>query len=138
MNYFRHIFGIKLPKSTVFDHQNKVSDTYLENKEALVEEDVESRELKDNGVYNFDEQFPCADGDSMARLMMLDSKTMYPYHDYLEDETLFDAELIEKYFHIVLDDIPHDVMVTDGYSAYPAIIESFDMFTTTMCISHDV
>lgn len=46
-----------LPKSTVFDHQNKVSDIYLENKEALVETYLESKGLKDNGVYHNDEQF---------------------------------------------------------------------------------
>ena len=132
---FEAIFGINLPKSTVFDHQNKVSDTYLENKEALVEAYVESEGLKDNGVYHYDEQFPRADGDSMARLMMLDAETMYPYYDYLENATLFDAELIEKYFHIVLDDIPHSAMVTDGYSAYPSIIESFDMLQQR-CVFH--
>lgn len=60
--------------------------------------------------------------------MMLDAETMCPYHDYLVDATLFDAELIEKYFHIVFDDISHSAMVTDGYGAYPTIIESFDMF----------
>ena len=114
---FEAIFGINLPKSTVFDHQNKVSDTYLENKEALVEAYVESEGLKDNGVYHYDEQFPRANGDSMTRLMMLDAETMYPYHDYLENATLFDAELIEKYFH--------NVLVTDWYITYPTIIESF-------------
>lgn len=132
---FQAIFDIKLPKSTVFDHQNKVSDTYLENKEALFEEEVESKGLKDNGVYHYDEQFPRADGDDIARLMMLDSKTMYPYNDFLENATIFDVELIEKYFHLVLDEIPHEVMVTDGYSAYPAIIESFDMLQQR-CVFH--
>lgn len=132
---FEAIFGIKLPKSTVFDHQNKVSDDYLENKEASIEDDVESRGLKDSGIYHYDEQFPCADGDYMTRLMMLDSKTMYPYYDYLENATLFDADLIEKYFHLVLDEIPHEIMVTDGYSAYSDLIESFDM-VQQRCVFH--
>ena len=52
---FQAIFGIYLPKSTVFDHQNKVSDTYLDNREVLVETYVGFEWLKENGVYYFDD-----------------------------------------------------------------------------------
>ena len=57
----------------------------------------------------------------------MDSETKYPYDDFLEVARLFDTETIEKYFHEILDDIPHEVMITGGYSTYPPIIENFDI-----------
>lgn len=55
---FEALFSIKIPKSTIFDHEDKVSDNYIETKEQILEELVEEKGLKDNGVYHYDEQFP--------------------------------------------------------------------------------
>lgn len=132
---FETLFDIKLPRSTVFYHENNVSDSYLEEKKQQVEEIVERENLKDNGVYHYDEQFPAQNGKFMSRMMIIDANTKYPYDDYLEYATLFDSEIIEKYFHQILDEIPHETMVTDGYSSYPSIIKKFNM-TQQRCVFH--
>ena len=135
---FEAIFSIKIPKSTIFDHEDKVSDNYIETKEQILEELVEKKGLKDNGVYHYDEQFPHCNGETMTRLMIIDSKNLYPYHDFLDNTRNFNDKLIKEYFHNILDDIPHEVMVTDGYKAYPEIIKEFDMIQQRCVISHDV
>ncbi len=132
---FEALFDITLPKSTVFYHENKVSDSYLEEKENQIEEMVEQENLKDTGTYHYDEQFPSQNGEYMSRLMIIDAKTKYPYDDYLEYATLFDAEIIEKYFHQILDNIPHEIMITDGHMAYPNIIKEFNMIQQR-CVFH--
>ena len=71
----------------------------------------------------------------MTHLVMIDAETLYPYKGLLDFESNFDCDLIEEYFHDVLDDIPHEIMVTDGYSTYPSINEDFQYETTKMCIS---
>lgn len=132
---FESLFNIPLPKSTVYDHEDKVTDNYLEEKEKEVERCVKELELKDNAIYHYDEQFPTVNKNNMTRMMVIDAQTKYPYYDYLEEAVLFDAELIEKYLHVVLDDIPHEVLVTDGYQAYPSIIKKFDMIQQR-CVFH--
>jgi len=132
---FESLFDIPLPKSTVFYHENKVSDSYLDEKEKHIEERVEKENLKDTGIYHYDEQFPCSNGEYMSRLMIIDANTKYPYDDFLEYATLFDSEIIEKYFHQILDDIPHEIMITDGYNAYPNIIKEFNMIQQR-CVFH--
>ena len=82
--------------------------------------------------------FLIANGETMTRLMIIDSKNLYPYHDFLDDTRNLNDKLIKEYFHNILDDIPHEVMVTDGYKAYPEIIKEFDMIQQRCVISHDV
>lgn len=132
---FQALFGIVLPMSTVYYHEDNIIDYYQDKKEVNVEKLVEKEELKDKGKYHYDEQFPSVNKESQSRLMIMDSETKYPYDDFLEVATLFDTKTIEKYFHEILDDIPHEVMITDGYSAYPAIIEKFDMIQQR-CVFH--
>ncbi len=132
---FEALFDIHLPKSTLFYHENNTADSYLEEKEKQVEQLVEKENLKDSGTYHYDEQFPSQNGEYMSQLMIIDANTQYPYEDFLEYATLFDTEIIEKYFHQILDDIPHEIMITDGYSAYPSIIEEFNMIQQR-CVFH--
>ncbi|WP_323735842.1 hypothetical protein PXD04_08100 [Methanosphaera sp. ISO3-F5] len=132
---FEALFDIHLPKSTVFYHEKNTADSYLEEKEKQVEHQVETENLKDSGTYHYDEQFPSQNGEYMSRLMIIDANTQYPYEDFLEYATLFDTEIIEKYFHQILDDIPHEIMITEGYSAYPTIIEEFKMIQQR-CVFH--
>ena len=94
----------------------------FQSKEDLVEKEVEENQLKDKRVYNYDEHFPHQNAVGMTRLVMMDAETLYPYKGLLDFESNFDAKLIQEYFYDVLDDIPHEIMVTDGYNAYPSII----------------
>ena len=79
--------------------------------------------------------FPHQNAIGMTHLVMIDAETLYPYKRLLDFETNFDCDLIEEYFHEVLDDIPHEIMITDGYNPYPSIIEDFNM-KQQRCVFH--
>lgn len=132
---FEALFNVYIAPSTLCDHYNKFGDDYFQSKEDLVEKEVEENQLKDKGVYNYDEHFPHQNAVGMTNLVMMDAETLYPYKGLLDFESNFDCDLIGEYFHDVLDDIPHEIMVTDGYSAYPSIIEDFGM-KQQRCVFH--
>lgn len=132
---FESLFNVYISPSTLFNHYDIISDEYYQFKEDLVEKEVEKKQLKDKGVYNYDEHFPHQNAIGMTNLVIMDAKTLYPYKGLLDYESNFDSELISKYFHEVLDDIPHEIMITDGYSAYPSIIEEMEM-SQQRCVFH--
>ena len=132
---FEALFNVYIAPSTLCDHYDKFGDDYFQSKEDLVEKEVEENQLKDKGVYNYDEHFPHQNAVGMTNLVMMDAETLYPYKGLLDFESNFDCDLIGEYFHDVLDDIPHEIMVTDGYNAYPSIIEDFGM-KQQRCVFH--
>ena len=127
--------GHPLPKSTLFEHQNLESDDYIyeENRKQIIE--LGNHGIKPSGDYHFDEQYPKQNKEQMVRLDILDAQTKYPYYTLLIPQDEFNQELIETYWHTVLDNLPQHSITTDGYKAYDKIVSNFNL-THHRCVFH--
>lgn len=132
---FEAFTGGRLPKSTVFDHQNNEADEYIHerNREQILE--LDKHGIKPSGDYHFDEQYPKQNKEQMVRLDIVDAHTNYPYYTLLVPQDEFDQELIRTYWHTVLDGLPQNSLTTDGYKAYDKVIADFEI-THHRCIFH--
>ena len=45
----------------------------------------------------------------------------------LIDEDYFDSDIVCRYWHDIIDDLPHEAMVTDGHAMYPPLFKEFNM-----------
>lgn len=132
---FESFTGSKLPKSTLFEHQDDEIDNYIyeQNKKQIIE--MGEKGIRPSGDYHFDEQFPKQNAEQMVRLDILDAKTNYPYYTLVVPVEEYNQELIKEYWHTVLDSLPQNSLTTDGHRAYNNIAEEFD-FIHHRCVFH--
>lgn len=127
--------GCTLPKSTCYEHQDIESNEYINEKNRKQLLEMGKKGIQPSGNYHFDEQYPKQNGEQMVRLDILDAETNYSYYTLLVPQEEFNQELIETYWHTVLDALPQHSITTDGYKAYNTIIDNFNLIHHR-CIFH--
>ena len=53
------------------------------------------------------------------------------------DEDDFDSDIVCRYWHDIIDDLPHETMVTDGHTMYPPLFKEFNM-EQALCVFHAI
>ena len=71
----------------------------------------------------------------IVRLAIIDAVTNLIINDQLIYQDDFDKEFIEIFLKYSLEGLPKKVLITDGYPAYPAIIEKI-CIKQQLCIFH--
>lgn len=79
--------------------------------------------IKPNGFYNYDEEFLKISKEIYVRMPIIDAHTRLIINDQIIRKEEFTKETIKKYFNESLKGLKLNTIITDGYSAYPEIIE---------------
>ena len=134
---FMGIFGFRIPKSTLYDHYDKNIDDLIESVDEEIDEMIEKENIECSGVFNYDEQFPKIMKQEKVRLTILDANTYYAHPMLLIDGDDFDSDIVCRYWHDIIDDLPHEAMVTDGHAMYPPLFKEFNM-EHALCVFHAI
>ena len=70
-------------------------------------------------------------GEKIVRLAIIDAVTNLIINDQIMLQKDFNKEFLEIFLKYSLEGLPKKVLITDGYSAYPTIIEK-------ICINHQL
>ena len=126
--------GVKLNRQTVYYHETKYSDSYITIREESNQKLLKEMGIQASGIYHYDEEF-FVDEAKSVRLTILDAVTNQIINDIAIYEKDFDKEFIKLFFKESLEGLPKEVMITDGDTKYPSIIEEMGM-EHQLCIFH--
>ena len=134
---FESILGIRIPKSTIYDHEDSQIDEIIATAESEIDEEVSKQDIKASGTYNYDEQFMKVSKNTKAKLQVLDANTKYAYPTLIVDNDEFNSDTVLKYWKDNLGDLPRKTMVTDGHTMYPSICKEFKI-DHALCTFHAI
>ena len=129
------MFGVKIPRTTIHWHEKALSLEYLAKKEKEVAKMIKDLGIEPSGVYCYDEQYLWIDTCLKIRMTILDAETNLIVNDQIIDGENFDKNTIKKFLTESLKDLKLKAIITDGYQAYPSIIESLGAIHQK-CIFH--
>ena len=116
---FEGLLGIKIPKSTIYDHEDSQIDEIITIAESEIDAEVNKQEIKASGTYSYDEQFMKVSKRIKPKLQVLDAKTRYAYPTLISDKDEFNSDTVykhlkhyEKYIRHVLCLIYHKLKDT--------------------------
>ena len=123
-DFMELIFGITIPRSTVYYHENILSDEYLARKEKEMSMMIKELGIEPGGVYHYDEQVLWVDNCIKLRMTLLCATTNLIILDEVVDGENFDKNTIKKFLKESLAGLELKAIITDGHRAYPSIIEA--------------
>ena len=118
------ITGIIIPRSTIHYHESVLSDDYLDKKEKEMDEMIKKLGIEPEGVYHYDEQILWVDNTIKIRMAILCATTNLIIKDVIVDGGNFDKNTINNFLKKSLKGLKLKAIITDGYQAYPSIIEA--------------
>lgn len=118
------ITGIQIPRSTVYYHENILSDTFLTSKEKQVEQMIQEAQIEPSGYYHYDEQYIKINKELHMRMTLLDSITNQIINEKIVNKKEFTKNTIETFLKKSLKNLKINTIITDGNKSYPTIIES--------------
>jgi hypothetical protein len=133
---FEAIFGIRIPKSIVYNNQEQTSDEILTAVEKEIDAEIEKEEIEACGNYNYDEQFMKVSKNKKAKLQLLDANTKYASAMIISQDK-FDSNTTLKYWNMILSNLPRECMITDGHTMYPSICKEFEI-EQALCTFHAI
>ena len=111
--------------------RRRVYELYAENiKEFIyknldeIRKDIKNGNMPFSGIISYDEEFIWIKHQPHARLTIIDSKFRIIIADVVIPRQYFCAEYIKQFLEVSLDGLEVNTIVTDGYRAYPEIIDS--------------
>ncbi len=122
-NYINLIHDIKMSRQTSYISQTALIDQYLDKEENRVRKLIKKLNIKPSGFYNYDEEFIKISKEIYVRMTIIDAHTRLIINDQIIKREDFTKETIKKYFKESLKGLKLNTIITDGYSAYPEIIE---------------
>lgn len=122
-NYINLIYDVKICRQTSYISQSALIDQYLDAEEKKVSELIKGLNIKPSGFYNYDEEFIKISKEIYVRMTIIDAHTRLIINDQLIRREEFTKETIKKYFKESFKGLKLNTIITDGYSAYPEIIE---------------
>ena len=123
--------GIRLNRQTVYYHESTYADSFITQKEDDLQKILKEMKIEPSGIYHYDEEYLRENGDKIVRLTIIDAVTNLIINDQVMLQEDFDKEFLEIFLRYSLEGLSKKVLVTDGYSAYPGIIEK-------ICINHQL
>ena len=111
--------------------RRKVYDLYAENVNEFIyknldeiQEDLRNGNMPFSGIISYDEEFIWIKHQPYVRLTILDTKFRIIIADVIIPREYFCADYIKQFLTVSLQGLKVDTIITDGYRAYPEIIES--------------
>ena len=123
--------GIHLNRQTVYYHEYTYADSFITQKEESLQKILKEMKIEPSGIYHYDEEYLHENGDTIVQLAIIDAVTNLIINDQVMLQEDFDKEFLEIFLKYSLEGLPKKVLITDGYSAYPGIIEK-------ICINHQL
>ena len=123
--------GIRLNRQTVYYHESTYADSFITQKEDDLQKILKEMKIEPSGIYHYDEEYLHENGDKIVRLTIIDAVTNLIINDQVMLQEDFDKEFLEIFLRYSLEGLSKKVLITDGYSAYPGIIEK-------ICINHQL
>lgn len=123
--------GIKLNRQTIYYHESTYSDSFITQKEENLQKILKEMKIEPSGIYHYYEEYLYENGEKIVRLAIIDAVTNLIINDQIMLQKDFDKEFLEIFLKYSLEGLPKKVLITDGYSAYPTIIEK-------ICINHQL
>ena len=111
--------------------RRRVYDLYAENVNEFIyknldeiQKDLRNGNMPFSGIISYDEEFIWIKHQPYARLTILDTKFRIIIADVIIPREYFCADYIKQFLTVSLQGLKVDTIITDGYGAYPEIIES--------------
>ena len=112
-----------MSRQTSYISQTALIDQYFDKEENKVRKLIKKLNIKPSGFYNYDEEFIKISKEIYVRMTIIDAHTRLIINDQIIKKEDFTKETIKKYFKESLKGLKLNTIITDGYSAYPEIIE---------------
>ena len=138
--------GLNISKQSIYNYNNDKTDDYLLEKEKIIEEKLEEKDIDLSGFPGHDEAFCRINGEKYSFLAMVDSNNQRIINDQLIPEEEY-RELLETFITyslkdlsiykdsekpnpphpILLPDLKKDTLIGDGLKEYPNIAKKNNM-----------
>ena len=138
--------GLNISKQSIYNYNNDKTDDYLLEKEKIIEEKLEEKDIDLSGFPGHDEAFGRINGEKYSFLAMVDSNNqriindqLIPEEEYrdlletfitysLKDLSIYkDSEKPNPPHPILLPDLKKDTLIGDGLKEYPNIAKKNNM-----------
>ena len=119
--------GIKLPRQTTYYHESKYSESFITQKEKNLQKIINETNIEPSGIYHYDEEYLYENGTNIVRLAIIDAVNNLIINDQVILQEDFDNEFMEIFLKYSLEGLPKKILITDGHTAYPPIIERICM-----------
>ncbi len=112
-----------MSRQTSYISQSSLIDQYLVEEENRINKLIKELNIKPSGFYNYDGEFLKISKEIYVRMTIIDAHTRSIVNDQIIRKEEFTKETIKKYFKESLKGLKLNTIITDGYNAYPEIIE---------------
>ncbi len=119
--------GIKLARQTTYYHESKYSESFITQKEKNLQKIINETNIEPSGIYHYDEEYLYENGTNIVRLAIIDAVNNLIINDQVILQEDFDNEFMEIFLKYSLEGLPKKILITDGHTAYPPIIERICM-----------
>ena len=138
--------GLNISKQSIYNYNADKTDDYLLEKEKIIEEKLEEKDIDLSGFPGHDEAFCRINGEKYSFLAMVDSNNqriindqLIPeeeYRDLLETFITYSLKDLSSYNNpdkpnpphpILLPDLKKDTLIGDGLKEYPTIAKKNNM-----------
>ena len=117
-------FNIDIDRRRVYDlYAENVKEFIYKNLDEI-ENDLRNGNMPFSGIISYDEEFIWIKHQPYVRLTVIDTKFRIIIADVIIPREYFSAEYIKQFLKASLYGLDVDTIITDGYRAYPEIIES--------------
>ena len=114
---------LNITRQSVYLYEREACRTNLAKKEQKLWKTINKLEIKPSGKYNYDEEYIKINKEVYVRLSLIDAHTRIIINDILIRRDQFNKERIKSFLITSLTGFPLDTIITDGYRAYPQIID---------------
>lgn len=123
--------GIRLTRQTAYYHESTYAESFITKKEKHLQKLIKETKIEPSGIYHYDEEYLYENGENIVRLAIIDAVTNLIINDQIIHQEDFDKEFLEIFLKYSLEGLPKKILITDGHTAYPPIIEK-------ICIKHQL
>lgn len=148
---------LKIHRSTVYLHKKNKYSQYSQAKWKSIANLLNKTKLECSGVYCYDEEFIGNKNQKYARLSLMDANTRVIINDLKIPNEEFTSDFVKIFLKyslkdlsvysdptrpnprhpLLLPDLKKEVIVTDGYNAYPNILKELGV-EQHLCIFHKI
>ena len=115
--------NLNITRQSVYLYEREACMINLAKKEQKIWKTINKLEIKPSGKYNYDEEYIKINKEVYVRLSLIDAHTRIIINDILIPRNQFNKEYIKSFFITSLNGFSLDTIITDGYRAYPQIID---------------
>jgi len=115
--------NLNIARQSVYLYEREACRVNLAKKEQKLWKTINTLGIKPSGKYHYDEEYIKINKEVYVRLSLIDAHTRIIINDILITKDQFNKEYIKSFLIISLNGYPLDTIITDGYRAYPQIID---------------